>query len=238
MALSPSIRRLGTDALVNTRIPFDTRRAPDPRRSNIALDANALNRHGTEHDALVDRFEKLSDDGVLHLVLGGGVRDEVQHPNSSAKKKAAVLPQIFNLRPGLTTGQRAERQRVAEILQGNAHPGTHAADASHLSQASETGCSYFITHDRRILRKRDEFRAVLPSNLWIVSLQEFFRIFDDFITGRWLWRYRRAASIICCFLTGRHVALYCIHRLTPFVTGPVHRPARSSSFRGSSTYGS
>jgi len=29
----------------------------DPRRSNIAFDANALNRHGTKQDALVDWFE-------------------------------------------------------------------------------------------------------------------------------------------------------------------------------------
>jgi hypothetical protein len=121
---------------------------------------------------------------VLHVVLGGGVRDEVRHPNSSPEKKAAMLPQIFNLRPGLTSGQRAERQRVAEILQGNARPGKHAADAAHLSEASETGCSYFVTHDRRILRKCSELRAVLPPNLWIVSLEEFFGIFDDFIAGR------------------------------------------------------
>jgi hypothetical protein len=180
---------------MTTRIPFDNRRALDPRRSNIALDprrsnialdANALNRHRTKRDTLVDRFERLSEGGVLHVVLGGGVRDEVQHPNSSARKKAAMLPKIFNLRPGLTSGQRAERQRVAQIVRGNAQPGTHANDASHLSEAAETGCSYFITHDRRILRKRDELRAVLPRTLWIVSLEEFFGIFDDFIAGRWM----------------------------------------------------
>ncbi len=51
---------------MKTRIPFDNRRALNPRRSNIALDANALNRHGTKHDALVDRFERLSEDGLLH----------------------------------------------------------------------------------------------------------------------------------------------------------------------------
>jgi len=84
----------------------------------------------------------------------------------------------------LTSAQRVERRRVAEFLQGNAQPGTHADDASHLSEAAETGCSYFITHDRRILRKRHELRAVLPPNLWIVSLEEFFGIFDGFIAGR------------------------------------------------------
>jgi len=37
-----------------------------------------------------------------------------------------MLPQIFNLRPGLTAGQRTQRRRVAEILQGNAQPGTNS----------------------------------------------------------------------------------------------------------------
>ena len=94
-----------------------------------------------------------------------------------------MRPQIFNLRPGLISGQRVERQRVARILRGNAQPGTHADDASHLSEATQTGCSYFITHDGPILRKRDELRAVLLPNLWIVSLEEFFGPFDDFIAG-------------------------------------------------------
>lgn len=95
-----------------------------------------------------------------------------------------MLPQIFNLRPGLNTGQQAERRRVAAILQGNAKSGAHAADASHLSEASETGCGYFITHDKRILEKRDELRSILPPTLQIVTLREFFEILDDYQEGR------------------------------------------------------
>jgi hypothetical protein len=151
---------------MKARVPFANRRPIDPRRSNIALDANALNRHGTEHDALVDRFERL---------LGGA--------GAPAWKKEAMLPRIFNLRPGLTSEQHVQRDRVARILQGNAQPNKHAADASHLSEASETGCSYFITHDQHILKKRNELHAVLPPNLWIVTLEEFLRMFDDFRAG-------------------------------------------------------
>ena len=66
------------------------------------------------------------------------------------------------------------------MLQGNARPDKHAADASHLSEAAETGCAYFITHDMRILDKRDELRSVLPRSLEIVTLTEFFEVFDRF----------------------------------------------------------
>ena len=155
-----------------------------PRKCNIGLDANALDRNGSARDALVDRFEGLTSSGALTVVIAGGVRGEVQHPQTPAPVQAAVLPRIFNLRPGLIASQREERRRVAAVLQGNAQPGKHAADASHLSEAAETGCAYFITHDNRILGKRDELRGVLPPSLSIVTLEEFFEVFDHFEKAR------------------------------------------------------
>src|SRR5262249_2679545 len=167
------------------RVPFSSARRPlDPRICNIGLDANALDRDGTDRDRLVERFRKLSDARTVKVVVAGGVRGEVQHPRTARNVKDAVLPQIFNLRPGLTASQRAERCRVEVILQGNALPEKHTADASHLSEAAETGCGYFITHDNRILEKRIELQAALPPSLTIVTLAEFFHILDDYEAGR------------------------------------------------------
>jgi hypothetical protein len=90
----------------------------------------------------------------------------------------AVLPRIFNLRPDLNPAQQAEWRQVAVILQGNAKPGKHAADASHISEAAETGCAYFITEDNRILDERAELSRVLQLSLAIVTLMEFFDAFD------------------------------------------------------------
>ncbi len=157
-----------------------TRRPLDPRKANIGLDANALNRNGTDQDRLVERFCQLVHDRVLKIVVAGGVRNEIQNPRTPSHKKAAILPRIFNLRPGLTESQHAQCRRVRIILQGNARPNKHAADASHLCEAAETGCSYFITHDRRILRRRLELHAVLPPSLTIVTLEDFFDIFDAY----------------------------------------------------------
>jgi hypothetical protein len=95
-----------------------------------------------------------------------------------------VLPKIFNLRPDLNSTQQAERRLIYAILQGNAKPNKHAADASHLSEAAETGCCYFITNDLRFLNKRDELHAALPPTLTIVTLPEFLAILDDFEAGR------------------------------------------------------
>jgi hypothetical protein len=162
------------------RILFsNTRRPLDPRRVNIGLDANALDRDGSNRDRLVDRFRHLSDVGILRVVVAGGVRDEIQHPQTPGDVQAAVLPQIFNLRP-----EPIEPQRVHQILQGNALPGAHTADASHLSEAAETGCGYFITHDKRMLKKRVELYATVPPSLNIVTLEQFFDVLDAFDTGQ------------------------------------------------------
>jgi hypothetical protein len=156
------------------------RRPLDLRQNNIALDTNVLHHDGTERDRLVDRFRELSGARVLGLVVADGVREEVQHVHTPGPVKAAIMPQIFNLRPSLNSSQAAERQRVKTILQGNARPGAHAADASHISEAAETGCAFFITEDKRIIAKRGELASVLPPSLFIVTLAEFLEIFDGY----------------------------------------------------------
>ena len=156
----------------------------DPRITNIGLDANTLDRNGTDRDSLIDRFCLLAESGILTVVVAGGVRDEIQHPRTPAAVQAEVLPRIFNLRPGLIAQQREDRQRVISVLQGNAQTGKHAADASHISEAAETGCAYFITHDKRILARRDKLSNELPPSLSITTLEEFIAIYDRFESER------------------------------------------------------
>jgi len=172
---------------MNQRVPFGGRRPLDPRRANISIDGNVLNRGGgDESDRQIDRLLSLSAQRAINFVIAGGVRDEVLHPATPIEKKAVVIPQIYNLRPGRNSQQEGERRAVAAILQGNAKPETHAADASHLSEAAETGCAYFVTEDARILRKRAELAGVLPPSLQIVTLEEFLEVYDGYVGGKYL----------------------------------------------------
>ena len=152
----------------------------DPRICNIALDANALDQSGTPRDDLVEAFRQLSSDGTLNVVMAGGARDEVLHPNTPSDVQAIILPKVYNFQPGLSSAQQARRASVGAILQGKARPGKHAADASHICEAAETGCGFFITHDKRVLDKRVELESLLPPSLAIVTLEEFFQILDEY----------------------------------------------------------
>src|SRR5258705_3563947 len=106
-----------------TRIPFDNRLRFDtradarsaPEQYRVRCQCAQPSRNQARRACRLVR--KLSEDGVLHVVLGGGVRDEVQHPNSSPGEESrhAVLPPnlwvaAWNESPGVSIATVAYRQ--------------------------------------------------------------------------------------------------------------------------------
>jgi hypothetical protein len=163
------------------RQPFSNRRPLDPRRCNVAIDANAFDQLGDE----VERLLALRAAGKVTLVAPGRVREEALHPNTPPAVREIVSDQIFSLRVGLTGDERQQLARITAILQGNAAPGKHTYDAHHVFEAAKYGCAYFITHDRRInQKKRQDLEAVLSPSIWIVTLAAFLQIYDDYEAGR------------------------------------------------------
>ena len=94
--------------------------------------------------------------------------------------KAAILPQTFTLPVNRTGQERSTLDRIRSVLRGNAISGQHDADAEHLFEASKYGGGYFITHDRRMLAKRDQVRPLIGPALAIVTLEEFLEAYDHF----------------------------------------------------------
>ena len=109
------------------------------------------------------------------------------HPDSVQQ---AILPQIFTIATGLTYEEKASRRNIEAVLQGNAKPGKHAADAAHVFEAAKY-CGYFITHDAQILKRAAPF-CELPQSLSIVTLARFLEIFDEYEVAA----LRRTQSVV------------------------------------------
>ncbi len=161
------------------------RRPLDPRKSNVAIDANSLDRTNANRTIAVDRLLSLAKDRKIQLIVPKGVRREMQNPKTPANVKEAGLPQIFTLSVGLNSEEQRRRRIVETELQGNAIPGKHTADADHLCEAAKY-CAYFITHDARIIQKAGKLQNVLPPSLHVVTLSEFLEIYDEFEAGWWI----------------------------------------------------
>ena len=72
--------------------------------------------------------------------------------------------------------------KLRTLLQGNSQSTKHDADAEHLFEASKYGGRFFITHDRRILVRKEKVQSLIGP-IEIVSLEEFILIFDKFVNG-------------------------------------------------------
>ena len=172
-----------------------TRRSPaEPGRTaipddgaipRVAVDANALERIGAGRDAAADAFRAAAGAGRLQVFVPPGVAAELRDPRAPEAARAAAEriagPEGFAPaaagRP-LTARQHIDRIRVRAVMRGDGRPGKHDADAAHLSDAAEAGCSAFVTQDGKILRKRDILRGALPAGLRVSSLEEFVAVLE------------------------------------------------------------
>ncbi|MCP4080627.1 MAG: hypothetical protein GY743_10295 [Planctomycetaceae bacterium] len=152
----------------------------DPRICNIHLDANALDRDDSARCVFVVRVLALRDADEICFTIPKSVRSEVRHSHTPEKVKADMLSEIYTLEASPTAKEQATLGQIRAILTGNAHAGKHDDDAEHLFEASKYGGGYFITHDRRMLNKRDELRRLLSPALTIVTLEEFLAAYDRF----------------------------------------------------------
>ncbi len=120
-------------------------------------------------DELIDLAERHIVSIVPHTV-----RTELDHPNTPASttRRAAWLPHTLDT--GM--GNRERSQLVQNAVQGNALPGTNVADAAHLYDAALWQCAYFVTCDKRLLR-RDVVIAEVIDDLWLVTPSELLAIY-------------------------------------------------------------
>ena len=113
------------------------------------------------------------------MVLPKGVQDEIEHPNTPMATKLN-MDGIYTIEVGLNSEETARRGKIKELLRGHASGSKHASDADHIFEASKYGGRYFITHDQRILGKRQELAKIIGDELQILTLRDFVEICKSF----------------------------------------------------------
>jgi hypothetical protein len=139
---------VGTHAIIRR---FGNRRPLDPSICSVAIDANALNRDGTAHDALVDRLLELRASSSINLILPKGVRHEILGLRTPQHIRSAAEPMFFTIPVGLNLDEQRRRRlmivptgsvRVVVAAHGGAVPCCDARRDGPSSPAAERKGSY------------------------------------------------------------------------------------------------
>ena len=156
-------------------------RRRDPRIFNTFIDVPVLHRKGDPEDVVVAELLSTAHDRGVILHLAYSVKDEIAHAHTPADVKVRARDLIFSEQVQLTEGEKDLHRRVRELIRGNAKAGKHDADAFHLVESSKYGAGYFLTNDKRLLRKGGEIGDLL--NMEIVTPTEFLEILKMFEQG-------------------------------------------------------
>ena len=146
------------------------RNGADPRRCLIFLDANALNPVDEQRAAEVEEFNRLRRLLTLSIIKPHGVEREISHSNTPTRVRHQMNG-LYTIPASLTQNEEWTKQELRRIMTGNASPDKHIADGDHLFEAQKYGARYFVTNDRRILKKEREINRLAP-DIEIVTLAE------------------------------------------------------------------
>lgn len=149
----------------------------DPRIHNNFLDANFWDESGnpSQDRAILDILD-LAEQEEIDLILPFSVKAELEHPNTPQEIKRKASDMIYTLATALTSNELKIRAKLLALIQGNAKLGEHNRDVLHLFEAHKYGGGYFITKDRRMLKRRTEIQLLLTS-LQVVSPSKFMAAF-------------------------------------------------------------
>lgn len=151
------------------------RQRPIVRFAGVRVDNNFFD-PSLPPDELAAADKLLDLSGEIAIATPHTVRRELEDPRTpyETRERASRLP--FTLDTGM--GNRERLRLVQTVMRGNATDGRHDADAAHLYHTALWQASYFVTCDRRLLRKQQELLAVVP-DLWIVKPTELLAFYEE-----------------------------------------------------------
>jgi len=153
------------------------KRPPDPRFSNILIDANIVDEaFPADEVQAMDRLAELQSAG-LGILLPYTVKNEINHPSTPASVKQLASSYIFSIDVGNPPSRFYPQ--VRDLLRGNSIDNRHDADARNLCEAHTWG-RFFVTLDKRILKRAEPIRALL-AGLWVLKPSELVELYDHHV---------------------------------------------------------
>jgi hypothetical protein len=150
-------------------------RPPNPKTRNIFLDSCAFDpKYSPEDQASQEIFQRHKSGNLISLDIAHSNLKEIDHPNTPDWVKREAINLIRSIQTGLTPNEIYEKSEILRILAGNGNPAKMVDDADHVFEASKYGGGYFITTDKKILKKRDELEKICSAI--IVKPSEFLKI--------------------------------------------------------------
>jgi len=150
----------------------------DPWIHNNSIDAHVLDRKGNAEDTVVDEILELARTVQIILQLPYSVKDEINHPSTppEVKQRAQGLP--YTLQVPLTKNEISLYDKALSIVAGNAKPEKYAADVRHIVESDKYGGGYFLTNEKRLLKKNVELRSLV--SVEIVTPTKFLQLLRQF----------------------------------------------------------
>lgn len=146
-----------------------------------------------------DNLEKIAIDKIYlwkkigsNVDIGPTVQEEINHPNTPSEVKRIVNKLGYTpVKPGLNEEEKKCLDQIKKILAGNGDIRTIQKDAENIFEAHKNAANYFVTLDKRILKKRVQLQKLCSSSLTIVKPSELVKKYDwEFVNKDALSRKR------------------------------------------------
>jgi len=111
------------------------------------------------------------------LVIAHSNMKEIEHPNTPYWVKELAKDLVYSIQTIPTNPEVQLKAHILRVLAGNGKVEKKIEDANHVFEASKY-VGYFITTDKRILKKRDELSKLCSATL--VKPSEFIKIWKKY----------------------------------------------------------
>lgn len=133
----------------------------DPFYTHCFLDANIFDQVAGGQNEAVEEILRVYDEEAISILLPYSVQKELEDPNTPEPVRKASQNFIYSIEVQLTEREMDRYDKLLGDVAGESEPKNIARDLFHVVEAAKYGGGYFVTLDKRLLKRGDSIAAVL-----------------------------------------------------------------------------